>query len=489
MILSSGNLKSTTVVWTGSPATWGAFPTSIELGANRWASYAEIYKRQLWVGVCVDKLALLHSRLPLKVYERDALNRPEVDRSNPYATLLARPNQRHSRVKFWLWTSSTFDVYGEWFWGKVRDRGGRPVQLVPLHPVSMREVGESDGRTIWDFDNGRLRIQGIPDEDLVHVSTYSPDSLTRGVSKLEKLRSTLENEDSALRAQASFWRNGARPGYALSHPNNLSKPAADRLKLQWNEVAAGTDNTGTTVVLEEGMKPEKLTINNDDAQYIESRKLNREEVVAAYDLPPPAVHILDRATFSNITEQFRSIYRDSCEPRTTWWESELETQLRGSVRPGASEADFSEGVYAEFLLDGVLKGSPEARATMYQQAINAGWMTPAEARTKENLPFIEGSDRLLINSTLVPLDSVASLDAPAMLPTTQDIPSDQMRSVLGRLSRQKSLTEVDADALVAGLNGHADVVRAALDAAKAMGLDLPAFRERLRALAAPKESA
>jgi len=347
----------------------------------------------------------------------------------------------------------------------------------------MRAEEEKDGRVLWTFDNGTVRIEGIPREDLVHVHAYNPESTVRGLSKLEKLRSTLENEDSALRSQSSFWRNGARPGYALTHPGSLSQPASDRLKLQWDAVASGTDNTGKTVVLEEGMKPEKLTISNEEAQYIDGRRLNREEVVAGFDLPPPAVHILDRATFSNITEQFRSIYRDTCEPRTSWWESELETQLRGSVRPGASEPDFGDGVYAEFLLDGVLRGSPEQRTENYQKAINSGWMTPAEARAKENMVFIPGSDRLLVNSTLIPLDDVGATVPSAGQTDPSALPADQARTVLGRLSRQKSLDEVDAAGLVAGMNGSTALVLEALAGAKAAGDDVPTFRERIRALA------
>jgi hypothetical protein len=133
-------------------------------------------------------------------------------------------------------------------------------------------------------------------------------------------------------------------------------------------------------------------------------------VVAGFDMPPPAVHILDHATYSNITEQMRSVYRDTMAPVTVFLESELEAQLRGSVRRGASEPDFGDDVYAEFLLDGVLRGDFEQRAAAYQQAINSGWTTPAEVRKLENLPFIEGSDRLYINSTMVPLDVV---DVPA----------------------------------------------------------------------------
>jgi len=524
MIQSGGVLvKSTTVVWTGTPATWQGWPSSLALG-NRWASYSEIYRRQMWVRTCVDKRASLLSRLPLKVYERDDLNRPEAT-GHPYAALLAKPNIRHSRVFFWKWMQSTYDIYGESFAGKVRDSGGRPVQLVPLHPTAMREADERDGRVIWDFDNGKVTIKGIPDEDLVHFRTFNPDSFSRGLSKLESLRSTLENEDAALRAQSSFWRNGARPGFVLKHPGILSQPAADRLKLQWNQIAAGADQTGTSVVLEEGMEPEKVTINNDDAQYIDSRKLNREEVVAGYDMPPPAVHILDHATFANITEQLRSVYRDTMAPITIDHESELEAQLRGAVRPGADAPDFGDGVYAEFLLDGVLRGDFEVRAEAYQKAINSGWQTPAEVRKLENLPFIPGSDRLYINSTLVPLPvdtedgsaraafaadvgqavqrlglgvnyGVLSADeARAFLPgvsgpapekpaNAPPIPAEQLRAVMGRLSRQKSLSDVDADALTEGLNGHAEVVRSELAAALDEGEDIATFRSRLKALEA-----
>jgi HK97 family phage portal protein len=311
-IQSGGILVKSAVVWTGTPATWQGWPASLAIG-DHWASYSEIYRKQHWVRTCVDKRSSLLSRLPLKVYERDDLNRPEA-RGHPYAILLAKPNVRHSRFFFWTWMQATFDIFGESFAGKIRDQGGRPVQLVPLHPTAMREADERDGRVMWDFDNGKIRIENIPDEDLLHPRTYNPDSFTRGLSKLESLRATLENEDAALRAQSSFWRKGARPAFALSHPQTLSKPAADRLRLQWDEIHGGADNTGSTVVLEEGMKPEVLSIANDDAQYIESRKLNREEVVAGYDMPPPAVHILDHATFSNITEQLRSIYRDTMAP-------------------------------------------------------------------------------------------------------------------------------------------------------------------------------
>jgi HK97 family phage portal protein len=493
MIISRGDLKATTL-WAGAPSTWGNWPNSLELN-RAWASYSALYRRQQWVRICVDKRAWLLARLPLKVYEHDDLNRPEAA-NHPYARLLARPNERHSRFWLWLWVQSTYDLYGEAFLGKMRDRSGRPTQLVPLHPTAMREAEQQrDGRVLWDFDNGKVRVKGIPDEDLFHPKSFNPDSTTRGLSKLESMRATLENEESALKAQSSFWRNGARPGTALVHPGKLSDAAIQKVKLQWNQIAAGADNYGTTVVLQEGMTPETLTLTAEEAQYIDARKLNREEVVAGYDMPPPAVHILDHATYSNITQQLRSVYRDTMAPVTVFLEAELEAQLRGSVRPGASGPDFGEGIYAEFLLDGVLRGDFEDRIDSYQKAINSAWMTPAEVRELENLPFLEGSDQLFINSTMIPLDGAGEAGdgaaeepgRPPLALVAAGLDPQQMRIVMGRLSRQKTLAEIDPKSLVVGLNGEEPLVLAELEAARAAGEGVMALRERIKGLGRPDE--
>ncbi|MDQ3640473.1 MAG: phage portal protein, partial [Actinomycetota bacterium] len=449
------------------------------------ATYAEIYRQQLWVHVVVRKRAKAQARLPLKVYERNSDGRREVP-EHPYAQLLRRPNERQSKTSWWRWMRSTRDIYGESFAGKIRDRGGRPVQLVPLHPTSMHAEEEDNGEVRWTFQNGRVRVENIPTSDLIHLKDYHPDSTVRGLSTLEPLRRTLENEDAARRATSSFWKRGARPATALIHPGTLGgdadsrRAAAQRLKMQWDQIAAGADNTGSTVVLEEGMKPEVLSLSAEEAQYIESRKLNREEVCGAFDVPPPVVHILDRATFSNITEQMRSMYRDTMAPLLGEDEEDLDFQLRGSVRPGASEPDFGDDVYAEFLLDEVLRGDFEVRADAYQKAINSGWMKPEEVRQKENLPPAAGADRLLVNSTMVPIED-AGRSAPTV-PAQRGLDSHELRTLMGRLSRQQSLSEVDPDALTMGLNGAGEAVKEALALARAHGEDVAAFRQRLKTM-------
>lgn len=504
MILSEG------VLWEGTPAEFPGFGqiprTNVPGWPAYWASYAEIYRRHLWVAAVVNKLAMGEARLPLKVYEHDDLNRPEA-RDHPYALLLRKPNNRHSRFFFWLWTVSTFDTYGEAFWGKLRDKGGRPIALVPLHPTGMHLDRETNGVAYWTFTGGAaVRITDIPGHDLVHFRTFNPDSSRHGMSRLEPLRRTLEFEDAAQRAQSAYWRKGARPGVLLSAPRAMSQGALDRLKVSWTAVAGGVDNTGETVVLEEGLKPEKWSLTAEEAQYIDSRKLNREEVCAVYDVPPPAVHILDRATFSNITEQLRSLYRDTHAPRLQLFESTLEAELRGGRRPGASDPDFGDDVYAEFLLDEVLRGDFEVRADAYQKA---DYMTVAEKRSRENLPFIEGTDRIMVNAATIPLDQ-AQREAPGapqerpeaaagspgpsgtaaavqrhlgagILPESLNV---HLRVLMGRLGRAKTLGDVEADKLTAGLGPAAPVVSGALELARSAGLSVAEFRDLLQSLAA-----
>lgn len=496
MFVSGGSLVLKTPVSLTSSSWFSGMPPM----SNGWFSaYGAIYKHHLWVYTVVSKLAKATARLPLPVYERDELNRPRVP-NHPLQALLSRPNPSLSAFDLWIWTSSTYDIYGEAFWLKQRENG-RVMSLWPLHPAHMSYDYDNGA---WRFENGSKVIPRIDSRDLVHFRSYNPDSMTNGLSPLEPLRSTLENEYYARLATSSFWQRGARPGLALTHQATLSQPAADRLKAQFDRIAAGAGNTGTTVVLEEGMKAERLTLSAEEAQYIDSRKLNREEVCGAYDVPPPVVHILDRATFSNITEQMRSMYRDTMAPRLRHFESVIELDLR--------QAEFGgDDVYAEFLMDEVLRGDFEARAAAYR---SADYMTIAEKRRSENLPWIEGTDRLFLNAAVQPMAAPTLDDAPTGpqfqqvgLPAliaagviTEDdardllgldgpapgvpdvLPAASARTVNGRLAWQKFLTDIDVPTLVAGLNGSTGVVLRALEAEAVADGDVASLRERIRSL-------
>lgn len=479
------------------------------MASHGWPSvYGSLYRSQLWVYVVVSKRARATARLPLPVYERDDLNRPRAD-DHPMFRLLSNPNPGLSAFALWRWTSSVYDTWADAFWYKDRT-GGQVSGLYPLHPTAMTYDDASDS---WSFDNGKMTMKDIKPVDLVHFSDFHPDSMTQGMSALEPLRATLENEWNARTATSSFWQRGARPGTYLTHPKNISEGAANRLKRQFDDITAGSTHTGTTVVLEEGMEPRPMMLTAEEAQYIETRKLNREEVCAAYDVPPPVVHILDRATFSNITEQMRSMYRDTMAPHLAGFEATIETDLRA--------VEWStDAVYAEFLLDGVLRGDFETRQDALAKATH---MTIAEKRKVENLPFIEGTDRIFLNAAEQPMPVPQAGDAPAAPPFQQVglpalieagvisredarrllgidgaapvvdedaevVPLRVARAVLGRLSWQADLEQVDARALIEETGEHAGSILQALALEAAAGGTVAGLRNRIRALTASARS-
>ena len=137
MILSGGSLvlKQTDMLrWQGNTMQLDGRALDL-IGASY--SYSAMYRKQLWVSAAVNKIAGATARLPLKVYQRGDDGREDA-RDTAYGQLIQRPSKKVDPFTFWVWVRSILDIYGESFLGKVRDRGGRPVELIRLHPMFMQ---------------------------------------------------------------------------------------------------------------------------------------------------------------------------------------------------------------------------------------------------------------------------------------------------------------------------------------------------------------
>lgn len=431
--LDSGLADLTPTASNSIYGTSGSIPLS-----GSWAAYSELYKRQLWIGVVVRKLSMATARNPFDI-KRTLDGNSQEPENGPLSALMQRPNPRLTAYEMWRWVSSTRDVYGEAFLWKMRDRNDIVRELYPIHPTNLVLRTNADGDLEYVY-GGRVTI---PERDVIPFLSYNPDTLRRGWSTLEGLRMTLLNEDASRRATAAWWGKGARPSLILSHEKNLSGPAVTRLREQITEQQSGADNMGKPLIVEEGMKATVMQLSAEEMQYIESRKLNREEVCAAYDVPPPAVHILDKATFSNITEQLRSMYRDTMAPRFEEFESIIDHHLVTEFyEPGE--------VFTKFNMDEVLRGDFETRATAVGTLIEKGVYKPSEGRPMFNLqPAGPEADVLYGNAALVPLGSNAR---PQQVDTSGNVipqPLEQtatraarkpvtVRSLMGRLSQVKA---------------------------------------------------
>lgn len=368
-----------------------AAPPRIQLSSTYSADYAEIYRTQESVRTVVNFLARNIAQLGLHLFERvgDADRRRLND--HPLALLLRRPNPWTTRYRAIQALVCDFAVYDVAYWLKARADDGSPA-LFRIPPKLVTLDGD-DWLTPSGFKvDGNSGAKVYPRDQVVYFRGYGLD-LDRGISPLEALRRTLREEFAAGEMREQVMRNGARMSGYLVRPKDApewSVEARDRFRTAWQSQYSGNGpGAGGTPILEDGMDFKPVSQTARDLQYIESRKLTREEVASAYFVPPPMVGILDHATFSNITEQHKMLYQDTLGPWLTMICEEISLQLMGDFEPEPNR------FYCEFNLREKLTGSFEERADAIQKSVGGPTMTVNEARALDNRPPLDGGDELI----------------------------------------------------------------------------------------------
>jgi HK97 family phage portal protein len=367
-------------------------PQRIMLSSTFSADYLQIYRTQDAVRMVIGFLARNIAQLGLHTYRRKGDTDRERLIDHPLARLLSQPNPWTTKYRFLETLVIDKAIYDVAYLLKM----GTPQapSLVRLPPRMVEPKGDN-WLTPDEFEfagtKGKLRV---PADRVVYFRGYGGDS-DGGMSPLESLRRTLREEWTGSEMREQIMRNGARASGYIKRPPKVeagewSKEAKDRFRQQWQSQYSGDNGAaaGGTPILEDGMEFQAVSQTAKELQYVEGRKLTREEVAQAYFVQPPMVGILDHATFSNITELHKMLYQDTLGP----WLTMIQDEIALQVIP-----DFPDGedMYAEFNLREKLSGSFEERSDSIQKAVGAPWMTVNEARALENRPPVEGGDELV----------------------------------------------------------------------------------------------
>jgi HK97 family phage portal protein len=399
-------------------------PSRIQLSSTYYADYAEIYRTQESVRTVVSFLARNIAQLGLHFYERvgDADRRRLQD--HPLALMLRQPNPWTTRYRFIQALVCDFAIYDRAYWLKTKittEANG----LVRIPPQIVTPEGDN-----WLTPNG-FKVDGTsgtkiyPADQVVYFRGYGLDKDT-GISPLEALRRTLREEFAASEMREQVMRNGARMSGYLERPKDSpewSDAARNRFRTAWQSQYSGNGpGAGGTPILEDGMQFKPVSQTARDLQYIESRKLTREEVAAAYFIPPPMIGILDNATFSNISEQHKMLYQDTLAPILVMIEEEIELQLLKDFEP--QPARF----YVEFNMREKLTGSFEERAAAIAQAVGGPTMTVNEARALDNRPPIEGGDALIVPLNVTQNGDQSPIPAAPPEPAAAAAPARRIKS-------------------------------------------------------------
>src|SRR5262245_278556 len=373
-------------------------------GSIGWSTYETLYRTQIWVYVCVNKLARGIARLPLKAYtfDPDTGVRTE-ERTAPVAKLLKQPYPLGRTYHLIESAVSYLMIYGNSTFVKFRGGNGRtPAELWPL-PWPQVEVILGTDRPIdgyrWTGRNGLRKF--FVAEDVVHFKWFNADANQPfGVSPLEALATTLTMENAAQRYGISSFGNAARPASFIKSERNLTRQQRKELREEIEQNYGGPENAFKVALLDNGLDWKPLAFSASEAQLVDNRKFSRDEVCAAYDIPPPMIGILEHATYSNITQQHWMLYMDTLAPVLKMMEDTFMAQL-------VDGEPAWDGIFLEFDLDGVLRGNIEQRSQAYQRLLTSGVYTPNQLRKLENMPPINdpAADAVYVPINLDPVSA------------------------------------------------------------------------------------
>lgn len=349
---------------------------------------------------CVRVLAEDVATLPLILYERLRPRGKRRATTHALFTLLHdAPNPEMTSVEYRETSMVHLTLWGNAYSEIEFDKAGRILALWPLRPDRMR-IERRNGHLTYLY---RVQVGGaevpLSAASIMHVRGMGSDGVY-GYSPIALARQAVGLGLAAEEFGARFFSNGARPGGVLQHPGALSDLAYSRLKTSWDEEHRGLEAAQRVSILEEGMSYHQIGVPPEDAQFLETRRFQVNEIARLYRIPPHKIGDLERATFSNVEQQSIDYVVSTLRPWLVRWEQALLLRL---LTPREREL-----LAVEFKVDGLLRGDTATRYQAYATARQWGWMSANDVRELENMNPVDDGDIYL-----TPLNMMEAGNEPA----------------------------------------------------------------------------
>lgn len=357
---------------------------------------------------CVRILAEAVAGLPLHLYryKEDGGKERAID-NNLYHLLHDEPNKEMSSFIFRETLMTHLLLWGNAYAQIIRNGKGEVVALYPLMPNKMQVDRDENGELYYIYTRSSEEaktMEGaqvyLTPRDVLHIPGLGFDGLV-GYSPIAMAKNAIGLAIATEEYGAKFFANGAAPSGVLEHPGTIKDPS--RLRENWNSTFGGSANSGKVAVLEEGMKYTPIAISPEQAQFLETRKFQIDEIARIFRVPPHMVGDLEKSSFSNIEQQSLEFVKYTLDPWVIRWEQSLSRSLLNE--------DEKRRYFFKFNLEGLLRGDYESRMSGYATARQNGWMSANDIRELENLdkiPAEEGGDLYLINGNMLPLNKAGA---------------------------------------------------------------------------------
>lgn len=380
--------------WSGWPFVFGRSASGKNVNEFTAMQTTAVY-------ACVRILAESIASLPLHVYEYKGQGKERVSEHPLYGLLHDSPNPEMTSFIFRETAMTHLLLWGNAYAQILRDGMGRVVGLYPLLPNRMSVDRDEQGEIVYTYmpsndSNPHVTQQvKLHRQDVLHIPGLGFDGLV-GYSPIAMARNAVGMTLACEEYGSAFFANGARPGGVLKHPGVLKDPS--KLRKSWQAVYGGTANTGKVVVLEEGVDYQQISIPPEEAQFLETRKFQIDEIARLYRVPPHMIGDLDKSSFNNIEQQSLEFVKYTLNPWVVRWEQSLQKAL---LSPAEQKRYFMK-----FNVDGLLRGDYQSRMAGYAVGRQNGWLSANDIREMENMnpiPDEEGGNLYLINGNMTKL--------------------------------------------------------------------------------------
>ena len=361
------------------------------------------------VYACVRLLAESIAALPLHLYRvTDDNGNKEKARDHPlYKILYRQPNPEMTSFVFWETLMTHLLLWGNAYAQIIRNGKNEIVALYPLMPNKMSVDRDESGRLYYTYYRGSdeaiknkefaVTLQPL---DVLHIPGLGFDGLV-GYSPIAMAKNAIGMAIACEEYGAKFFANGAAPGGVLEHPGTIKDP--QRVRESWQSTFGGSGNANKIAVLEEGMKYTPIGISPEQAQFLETRKFQINEIARIFRVPPHMVGDLEKSSFSNIEQQSLEFVKYTLDPWVIRWEQSIQRSLLS--------ADEKSRYFVKFNLEGLLRGDYQSRMNGYAIGRQNGWMSANDIRELENLdriPAEDGGNLYLINGNMLPLKNAGA---------------------------------------------------------------------------------
>jgi len=335
------------------------------------------------VYACTSVVAGTLSTLPVNLYRRLSNGGREHAIEHPlYDLLHDTPNDLLTSCEFREMMQAHLCLRGNAYAEIIRDDGGVVRALRPIHPDRV-SVFQKAGKVTYSIqdESGPQRV--LTQEHVLHIRGLGPDGVL-GYSPISLARNSIGLAIATENHGARFFSNGAKPSGVLETPGNLTEAQLKSLREHWEKMHSGPDNAGKMAILNGGMKYAGVSMSNDDAQFLETRKFQIPEIARIFRVPLHKIQDMSGATFSNIEHQAIEFVTDCIRPWAVKWEQRMNAVLLTRAE--------RQSYYIEFELSALLRGDTASRFNAYKIGREGGWLSSNDIRDLENMNRIEGGD-------------------------------------------------------------------------------------------------